>query len=108
MARSNDVNALAAELGAVAATGSVTAEQDLRELVDAALGRYGRIDAVVNNTGLAPRGELLDLTDEAWRAGFDLLYLNVVWVARLVTPALLARTAGAIANISSFGRSSRP
>ena len=103
MARSDDVNPLAAELGAVAVTGSVTEEPDLRKLVDAALARYGRIDAVVNNTGHAPKGELLDLTDDAWRAGFDLLYLNVVRVARLVTPALLARKAGAIVNISSFG-----
>jgi NAD(P)-dependent dehydrogenase (short-subunit alcohol dehydrogenase family) len=103
MARSEDVNALASELGAVAVAGSVTAEQDLRKLVEAALDRYGRIDAVVNNTGHAPKGELLDLADEAWQAGFDLLYLNVVRVARLATPALLARKAGAIVNISSFG-----
>jgi NAD(P)-dependent dehydrogenase (short-subunit alcohol dehydrogenase family) len=103
LARSDDVHALAAELGAVAVTGSVTDERDLRGLVDAALGRYGRIDAVVNNTGHAPKGELLDLTDDDWRAGFDLLYLNVVRVARLVTPALLARKAGSVVNISSFG-----
>jgi NAD(P)-dependent dehydrogenase (short-subunit alcohol dehydrogenase family) len=102
LARSEDVNALATELGAVAVTGSVAAEQDLRTLVKA-LARYGRIDAVVNNTGHAPKGELLDLTDEAWQAGFDLLYLNVVRVARMVTPALIARKAGAIVNISSFG-----
>jgi NAD(P)-dependent dehydrogenase (short-subunit alcohol dehydrogenase family) len=103
MARSDDVNALAAELGAVAVAGSVTAEPDLRKLVEAALGRYGRIDAVVNNTGHAPKGELLDLTDEAWQAGFDLLYMNVVRVARLATPALLTRKAGSVVNISSFG-----
>jgi NAD(P)-dependent dehydrogenase (short-subunit alcohol dehydrogenase family) len=103
MARSDDINALAVELGAVAVTGSVASEQDLRRLVDAALGKYGRIDAVVNNTGHAPKGELLDLTDDDWQGGFDLLYMNVVRAARLVTPALLARKAGSIVNISTFG-----
>jgi NAD(P)-dependent dehydrogenase (short-subunit alcohol dehydrogenase family) len=103
MARSDDVNALAAELGAVAVTGTVTSESDLQAVVGAALGRYGRIDAVVNNTGHAPKGELLDLTDDDWRAGLDLLFLNVVRMARLVTPTLLAQRRGSIVNVSSFG-----
>jgi NAD(P)-dependent dehydrogenase (short-subunit alcohol dehydrogenase family) len=103
MARTDDVTALAGELGAVAVTGTVTDGQDLRRLVDAALGRYGRLDAVVNNTGHAPKGDLLGLTDDDWRAGFDLLYMNVVRVARLVTPELLARKAGSVVNISAFG-----
>jgi NAD(P)-dependent dehydrogenase (short-subunit alcohol dehydrogenase family) len=103
MARSDDVNALAVELSAVAVTGSVTEKQDLRRLVEAAVGRYGRIDAVVNNTGHAPKGELLDLTDDDWHAGFDLLFLNVVRMARLVTPTLLAQRRGSIVNVSSFG-----
>ncbi|MBN9518876.1 SDR family oxidoreductase [bacterium] len=102
MARSADIHTLAGELGAVAVTGSVTSEADLRRLVDAALTRFGRLDAVVNNTGHAPKGDLLGLTDADWQAGFDLLYLNVVRVARLVTPALLAQ-GGAVVNISSFG-----
>ena len=103
MARSDDVNALAAELGAVAVTGTVTSESDLQGLVGAALARYGRIDAVVNNTGHAPKGELLELPDEDWRAGFDLLFLNVVRMARLVTPTLLARRRRSIGNVSTFG-----
>ena len=48
-------------------------------------------------------GDLLDLTDNDWRAGFDLLFLNVARVARLVTPALLERKSGSIVNISAFG-----
>jgi len=31
-----------------------TSDSDLRALVDTALGRFSRIDAVVNNTGHAP------------------------------------------------------
>lgn len=103
LARSDDLHTLAGEFGAVAVTGTVASESDLRKLVDAALGRFGRIDAVVNNTGHAPKGDLLDLTDDDWQAGFDLLFMNVARVARLVTPALLARGKGSVVNISSFG-----
>lgn len=102
MARSADVVALAQELGAHAVRGSVSEEPDLRRVVDAALQRHGRIDAVVNNTGHAPKGELLELSDADWHAGLDLLLLNVVRMARLVTPTMRAQRSGAIANISSF------
>jgi NAD(P)-dependent dehydrogenase (short-subunit alcohol dehydrogenase family) len=103
MARGDDIRAMADELGAVAVVGTTASEPDLRRLVEAALARYGRIDAVVNNTGHAPKGGLLDLTDDDWQFGYDLLFRNVVRLARLVTPSLLARRAGSIVNVSSFG-----
>jgi NADP-dependent 3-hydroxy acid dehydrogenase YdfG len=54
MARGDDIHALAGELGAGAVTGTVTSEPDLWGLVEAALVRHGRLDAVVNTTGHAP------------------------------------------------------
>jgi NAD(P)-dependent dehydrogenase (short-subunit alcohol dehydrogenase family) len=102
MARSADVVVLAEELGALAVRGSVSSAEDLRRLTDVALERFGRIDVVVNNTGHAAKGELLDLTDEDWHAGLDLLLLNVVRMARLVTPTMLKQRGGAFVNVSSF------
>jgi len=101
-ARSEEVRVLAKELDAEAMTGSVASEADLRRLVQRTLDRHGRIDAVVNNTGHAAKGELLALTDEEWHAGLDLLLLNVVRMARLVTPTMVRQGSGAIVNISSF------
>lgn len=103
MARSDEIRALGRELGAVVVIGQVEQEADLRAVVDTALGRFGRIDVAVNNTGHAPKGELIALTDDDWRHGLDLLLLNVIRMARLVTPGMLARRAGAIVNISTFG-----
>lgn len=93
---------LARELGGIGMTGSVTAPADLARLVESTLERYGRIDAVVNNTGHPPKGELLDISDADWHLGLDLLVLNVVRMARLVTPAFLAQGGGAMVNISTF------
>ena len=102
LARSEAVEALAAELGAVAVRGSVDAPKDLEALVTAALERYGRIDGVVNNTGHPAKGELLALTDEQWRQGVDLVLLSVVRMARLVTPVFERQGGGAIVNVSSL------
>jgi NAD(P)-dependent dehydrogenase (short-subunit alcohol dehydrogenase family) len=101
LARSEEVHRLAGELGGIAVQGSVTSEADLRRVVETAQSQFGRIDAVVNNTGHPAKGELLDLTDEDWHTGLDLLLLNVIRMARLVTPIMLDR-GGAFVNISSF------
>jgi NAD(P)-dependent dehydrogenase (short-subunit alcohol dehydrogenase family) len=93
---------LATELGGTGLAGSVTEPEDLRALVDVAVDQWGRIDAVVNNTGHPPKGPLLDLKDEDWHQALDLVVLNVVRLARLVTPVMEKGGGGAIVNISSF------
>jgi NAD(P)-dependent dehydrogenase (short-subunit alcohol dehydrogenase family) len=101
LARSEEVHRLAAELGGIAVQGSVTSVADLQRVVDVALANFGRVDAVVNNTGHPAKGELLTLTDEEWHNGLDMLLLNVIRMARLVTPIMLDR-GGVFVNISSF------
>ncbi len=93
---------IAGEVGGVAVTGSVTAASDLQRLVDLAIDRYGRIDAVVNNTGHPPKGPLLELTDDDWHQGLDLVVLNVVKMARIVTPILQGGGGGSIVNVSTY------
>jgi NAD(P)-dependent dehydrogenase (short-subunit alcohol dehydrogenase family) len=102
LARSTQVDALAAELGALAIRGSVEAPADVERVVEAARERFGRLDAVINNTGHAAKGDLLALTDADWHAGLDLLLLSVVRMTRAATPLMLAGGGGAFVNISSF------
>ena len=94
--------ALAAELGGVGVTGSNQSSGDLQRLVDQAMRRWGRIDALVNSAGHGPRGPLLDLTDEDWHRGMEVYFLNVVRPTRLVTPIMQAQKSGAIVNISTY------
>ena len=102
MSRSKAAEELALELGGLGVRGSVTDARALESLVSQTLDRYGRIDAVVNHTAHPPKGELLDITDEQWRDGFDMLILNVVRMSRLVTPVMLRGGGGAIVNITTF------
>jgi NAD(P)-dependent dehydrogenase (short-subunit alcohol dehydrogenase family) len=94
--------ALAAALVGVGVTGSNESNDDLRRLVDAALDRWGRIDALVNSAGHGPRAPVLDLTDDQWHTGLEVYFLNVVRPTRLVTPIMQAQKGGAIVNISTF------
>ena len=102
MSPSGRARDLAEELGGSGLAGSVTEEEDLESLVGEALDRYGRIDGVVNSTGHPPSGEILELADEQWHEALDLVVLNVVRIARLVTPAMVRQGGGAIVNISTF------
>lgn len=94
--------ALAAELGGFGITGSNRDEADLARLVDTALQRWGRIDAVVNSAGHGPKGELLAISDADWQLGMEFYLLNVVRIARLVTPVMQRQRAGSIVNVSTY------
>jgi NAD(P)-dependent dehydrogenase (short-subunit alcohol dehydrogenase family) len=102
LARSAEVETLARELGGGATRGSVDSAEDLERFVGESLASYGRVDAVVNNTGNPPKGPLLELTDRDWHAGLDMLLLNVVRMARLVAPVMRSQGGGAFVNISTF------
>lgn len=102
MSTSGAADAVAAELGGVAVTGSVLEADDLQRLVDVALEKWGRVDAVVNNTGHPPKGELLAISDEDWHAGMDMVLMNVVRMVRIVTPIMQTQGGGAIVNISTY------
>jgi NAD(P)-dependent dehydrogenase (short-subunit alcohol dehydrogenase family) len=102
MSPSGRAGELAGELGGFGLTGSVTEEGDLESLVGGTLDRYGRIDGVVNSTGHPSSGDILELTDDEWHRALDLIVLNVVRIARLVTPAMVRQGGGVIVNISTF------
>ena len=94
--------ALANDLGGIGVTGSNQSNDDLKRLVDAATGAWGRIDLLVNSAGHGPRAPVLDLTDEDWHKGMEVYFLNVVRPTRLVTPIMAAQKSGVIVNISTF------
>ena len=102
MSPSGSAVELAAELGGVGIKGSAGEANDLEALVEKTAEAYGRVDAVVNHTGHPPKGDLLDITDEKWVIGNDLMVLSVVRMARLVTPHMLKQGKGAWVNITTF------
>nr|NOY01246.1 SDR family oxidoreductase [Gammaproteobacteria bacterium] len=93
--------ALAAELGGIGVTGSNQSVEDLQRLVDAVVGKWGRIDVLVNSAGHGPRAPILEISDEDWHKGMDTYLLNVIRPTRLVTPYMQRQKGGVIINIST-------
>ena len=94
---------LADSLGGFGQVGSNLEPADLAAIVAATEARWGRIDAVVSSAGHGPKGPLLAISDADWQRGMDYYLLNVVRIARLVTPIMQARgTAGAFVNVSTY------
>jgi NAD(P)-dependent dehydrogenase (short-subunit alcohol dehydrogenase family) len=93
--------ALARELGGVGVTGSNLVNDDVKRLVDLAMKRWGRIDALVNSAGHGPRAPILDIPDEDWHQGMEVYFLSAVRSIRLVVPIMEAQGGGAIVNIST-------
>ncbi|MAJ51316.1 MAG: oxidoreductase [Flammeovirgaceae bacterium] len=103
MSRSDSLFALCDQLNARPIQGSIEDDNAIARLVDFTFEKYGRIDAVVCNTGHANKGSLFSLTDLDWKQGMDLLLMNVVRLARLVGPIMAKQKDGAFVNISTFG-----
>ena len=100
MSRSEQIHAVAAEVGAVAIQGSVTNTADIERVVDAAMNKFNQVDAVINNSGDPAGGEITAITDQQWSEVFEMYFLSVVRMARLVTPIMLKQGKGSIVNIS--------
>jgi len=101
LGRSEEVETLAAELGGFALRGDVTKGEDIERFVALARERTGRIDAVVFNTGHAPKKPALELTDADWHLGLDIILLPLVRLAR-ATAGDLAVNGGSLVAISSY------
>ncbi|MEO1402279.1 MAG: SDR family oxidoreductase [Cyanobacteria bacterium J06635_1] len=101
LARSQSVLTLAHELGGIAIQGSMTTFEDLQKLVNLTLDKWGRIDAIVTSFGDPPRPELLEISDQMWLENFEMLFLSVVRLARLVTEPMRQQGGGVIVNISA-------
>jgi NAD(P)-dependent dehydrogenase (short-subunit alcohol dehydrogenase family) len=87
--------------------GDVTSEADCARAVETTLSAFGNLDGLVNGAGHRSGSRLVDLTDEDWRADFELKLLACVRLSRLAMPALIA-SRGAILNVLSvFGRFQR-
>lgn len=102
MSASGKGEALGKELGGLGITGSITEPSDLESAVKRTLDEFGRIDVLVNSCGHPPNGDLLEISDDDWHKGLDIILLSVIRLSRLVTPAMIAQGGGTIINVSTF------
>jgi NAD(P)-dependent dehydrogenase (short-subunit alcohol dehydrogenase family) len=105
--RAAEGNRLAMELHALGAEAvfiqaDVRQEEDVRNLIDQTVARFGRIDAAVNNAGTegAP-GPITEQTVETYAATFDTNVLGTLLSLKHELRVMQAQSSGSIVNLSS-------
>jgi NAD(P)-dependent dehydrogenase (short-subunit alcohol dehydrogenase family) len=80
----------------------VTRAADCQGMVEAAVARFGTVDILVNNVGLASLGTVVDVTEEAWDQAFDVNLRTAFLASKFAVPVMIEQGAGAIVNIASI------
>jgi NAD(P)-dependent dehydrogenase (short-subunit alcohol dehydrogenase family) len=81
----------------------VTDADQVRSVVSAAEGRFGRIDVLVNNAGGGSAGSVEETGEAEIRSTFEANFFGAVALIRAVLPGMRARRSGTIINMSSVG-----
>lgn len=89
--------------------GSISEDKDRRAFVDAVYKKYGRIDLLVNNAGVAPkvRLDILETTEESFDYVVGINLKGTMFLTQLVANIMVKQEEtdgkkGTIINISSF------
>jgi NAD(P)-dependent dehydrogenase (short-subunit alcohol dehydrogenase family) len=87
--------------GGIVVPTDVTQPHDVERLVAGTLDSLGRIDALVNNAGLAPVKPLAGMSVEQWHAVIDTNLSAAFYTTKAVWPTFERQRGGVIVNISS-------
>lgn len=100
------VEAVVAEIndngGEAIADGHSVAESDsARAIIDLAVDRWGRVDIVVNNAGIAPFGPFDQLAEDVIGRVVGVHLMGHIWMCRAAWPHMAKHGYGRLVNVSS-------
>jgi 2-deoxy-D-gluconate 3-dehydrogenase len=79
----------------------VTRAAEVEGVVHSVLGAWGRLDVLVNNSGIALAKPLVETTIEEWRAVLETNLTGAFTCCRAVGPTLIAQRRGKVINMAS-------
>ncbi len=81
----------------------VSSSTDVQAAVAACIDRYGRVDVLHNNVGIAALGGPVEVSEEDWDRVFRVNVKSVFLTAKYVLPHMERQGGGSIVNVSSVG-----
>lgn len=93
-----------AETGAAtfAIPADIRAAADCERIVAKAIGRFERVDVLVNNDGAPPLGDLDTFDDATWQRAIEQNLMSVIRLSRGVLPGMKTRGYGRIVNVTAL------
>ncbi|MDA1280391.1 MAG: SDR family oxidoreductase, partial [Chloroflexi bacterium] len=79
----------------------VATESSCRNLVAAAVERYGRLDILMNSVGIGGPGMVTEITEESWNRVLDVDLKSMVFISKYAVPEMIRSGGGSIINVSS-------
>ena len=79
----------------------VSNKNDIKEMAEYTLNKYGEIDILINNAGISQIKMFTDITDEDWENMLKTNLNSVFYMTREVLPNMIHNKNGSIINISS-------
>jgi short-subunit dehydrogenase len=79
----------------------VTNPEQVKQMAEQTLQRFGRADILINNAGVAQFGSFLQIDLAAMRRVFEVNYWGTVYACREFIPAMIRRGGGKVVNILS-------
>lgn len=102
-ARGVDKMADLEQLGAHAIGMDISKEADVIAAAEQILSTYGGVDVLINNAGFGLYGAVEDITIDEARYQFEVNVFGLARLTQLLLPAMRAKKAGTIVNITSMG-----
>lgn len=87
---------------AVVQASNVTKAAAVKELVDACLARFGRIDILINNVGRSEPGDPVAMAEEVWDEQMDVNVKSAFLMCKHVLPVMERQGGGSVVSISSI------
>lgn len=81
-------------------TCDISQPSQVQEVVKHTLDKFGTIDVVVNNAGIAVQGKITELSVDDWHTAIDVNLNGTFYVCQATMPALI-KSKGNIINVSS-------
>lgn len=80
----------------------VSNKTEVRNMIDWIINRFGNIDILINNAGIAKLQMFCDATDEDWNEIMNTNLKSVFYCTQMVLPGMVQNKRGCIINISSI------